>query len=171
MARRLIAVDEEAVVADYEAGVIVTTICATHGIGLARLYRILDKHRIPRRQPNAPKLPRRLRQRVLTDYRAGIPADEIARRHGVGHSTVSNVAAKHGVLRNPYHSRDELVEIVVRWFVGDETTEDERRAIIRIGCRTEQPGLRSLEGLDPAIADDVVRRPAEVLRNRVSNVR
>jgi hypothetical protein len=156
VARRLVAVAEKTVVADYEAGVIVAAICESHRIALSRLYRILDKHRVARRQPNAPRLPRRLRERILADYRAGTPTGEIARRHGVGHSTVSNVAAKHGVLRNPLHARDELVEMVVRWFVGDETTDDERRAIIRIGCRTEQPGLRSLEHLDPAIAGDVV---------------
>jgi ligand-binding SRPBCC domain-containing protein len=83
---------------------------------------------------------------------------------------VSNVAAKHDVLRNWHRSRDELVELVVRWFVGD-TTKDERDAITRISYRTRQPGLRSFADLDPAIADDVRRRLIDALRERVPNVR
>ena len=39
---RLVAVDEAAVVADYEADVLVNAICASHQIPLNRLYRILD---------------------------------------------------------------------------------------------------------------------------------
>ena len=116
--------------------------------------------------PTLPKLPKRLRERILADYRAGIDTEEIASRHGVGHSTVSNVAARHGMLRNPHHSRDDLVELVVRWFVGGATSREERDAIARIGCRTRQPGLRSLEVLDPAIADDVLSRLAELLRDK-----
>jgi hypothetical protein len=63
-----------------------------------------------------------LRQHTLGDYIAGVDTDEIARRHGVSHATASNIAARHGVLRNPHHSRDELVERIVGWFVGRETT-------------------------------------------------
>jgi transposase-like protein len=144
----------------------VNAICARHQIALTRLYRILDRHRIPRRQPNAPKLPARLRRRILDDYLAGVDTEEIAHRHGVGHSTVSNVAARHGVLRKPHRSRDELVELIVRWFIGAETTQEERQAIVRVGCRTNQPGLRSLEQVDAAIADDVIRRLIDVLRSR-----
>ena len=169
--RKLVAVDETAVVADYEADVLVNAICATHQIPLNRLYRILDRHEVPRRQPNAPKLPERLRRRILDDFVAGVPIEEIARRHGVSHGTVSNVAAKHGVLRKWHRSRDELVELVVRWFVGGDITVEERQTITRIGCRTRQPGLRSLADLDPAIADDVMGRLIEVLRDRVPNVR
>ena len=55
---------------------------------------------------------------------------------------MSNIAAKHGVLRKWHRSRDELVELIVRWFVGGDTTVEERRMIARIGCRTRQPGLR-----------------------------
>ena len=78
---------------------------------------------------------------------------------------MSNIAAKHGILRNRHRSRDELVELVVRWFVDGDTTEEERERS-RIGCRTRQPGLRSLAELDPAIADDVRRRLIDVLRGR-----
>ncbi len=102
---------------------------------------------------------------------AGVPTEEIAHGHGVSHGTVSNIAAGHGVLREWHRSRDELVELVVRWFVGDDTTHAERQMIARIGCCTRQPGLRSIEVLYPAVADDVVRRLAEVLRDRVPNVR
>ncbi len=118
--RRLVSVDEAAVVSDYEADVTVAAICATHDIGLVRLYRILDQHRIPRRRPNAPKLPKRLRERILKDYIAGVATEEIARRHGVSPQTVSNVAVRRGVARNPLRSRDELVELIVRWFTGDD---------------------------------------------------
>ena len=97
--RKLVAVDETAVIADYEADVLVNAIYATHQVPLNRLYRILDRHKVPRRQPNAPQLPERLRRRILDDFVAGVPIEEIARRHGVSHGTVSNVAAKHGVVR------------------------------------------------------------------------
>jgi hypothetical protein len=102
----------------------------------------------------------------LAEYVAGVPIEEIAHRHGVSHGTVSNIAARHGVLRNRHRSRDELVELVVRWFVGDDTTGEERDGITRIGCRTRQPGLRSLEHPDPAIAGDVTRRLIDGLRDR-----
>jgi hypothetical protein len=163
IARHLIAVDEAAVVANYEADILVNDICATHQIPLNRLYRILDHHQIPRRQATPRSCRKRLRRRILTDYVAGVRIEEIAHRYGVSHGTVSNIAAKH-VLRKWHRSRDERVELVVRWFVGGDTTVEERRMIVRIGCR--QPGLRSLDHVDPAIADDVVRRLAEVLRDR-----
>jgi transposase-like protein len=153
-------------VADYEADVTVGAICATHQIGLTRLYRILDRHQVERRRPNAPRLPKRLRQRILADYIAGVDVDKIAHRHGVSHGTVSNIAARHGVLRNPHRNRDELVELVVRWFIGGDTTHEERQTIVRIGVRTRQPGLRSLADLDPAIAADVIRRLLDVLREQ-----
>ncbi len=38
---------------------------------------------------------------VILD-RAGTDTEEIASRHGVGRSTVSNVAVRHGMLRNPH---------------------------------------------------------------------
>ena len=57
------------------------------------------------------------------------------------------------------------------WFVGGDITVEERQTITRIGCCTRQPGLRSLADLDPAIADDVMGRLIEVLRDRVPNVR
>jgi len=49
-----------------------------------------------------------------------------------------------------------VVELIVRWFTGDDLTPTERESITRVGCRTSQPGLRSLEHLDPAVGDDVV---------------
>jgi hypothetical protein len=145
-----------AVIADYESNVTVDAICKRNDIGLTRLYRILDRHRIARRQPNAPKLPTRLRQRILSDYVMGVDVSEIARRHGVSVSTVCNVAARHGVGRMALRTRDQLIELGVQWFIG----------ILQIGCRTTQPGLRALDHLDPAIADDVTRRLIDVLQDR-----
>jgi len=65
----------------------------------------------------------------------------------------------------------ELVELVLHSFVGDDTTIEERQMVTRIGCRTRQPGLRSLDQLDPTIADDVTRRLIDVLGDCVSTVR
>jgi hypothetical protein len=107
-----------------------------------------------------------LRQHTLGDYIAGVDTDEIARRHGVSHATASNIAARHGVLRNPHHSRDELVERIVGWFRRSRDDREARDAITRVGCRTRQPGLRSLEHLDSRVVDDVVRRLIEVLPKR-----
>ena len=89
-------VDVDQVIADYEADTVVSAICATHRIGLTRLYRILDEHRIPRRRPNAPRLPNRLRERILADYAAGREVPDIARRHRVSTSTVSSIANRAG---------------------------------------------------------------------------
>jgi len=68
--RRLIAVDESAVIVDYEGGATVDAICSTRQPPLTRLYRILDRHQVPRRWPNAPRL-KRLLARILRDYNVG----------------------------------------------------------------------------------------------------
>ncbi len=68
-------------------------------IGLTRLYRILDKHQIPRRRQTAPRLGNRLRQRVLADYRAGMHVDDIARKHGIAAASVGSIALKAGLTR------------------------------------------------------------------------
>jgi hypothetical protein len=44
--RRLVVVDEEAVVADCEADVTVKAICAIHQIPLNRRFRILDRYEV-----------------------------------------------------------------------------------------------------------------------------
>ncbi|MDQ3543465.1 MAG: helix-turn-helix domain-containing protein, partial [Actinomycetota bacterium] len=72
--------------------------------GKRRLVAVLDQRRVPRRRPNAPKLPKRLRERILKDYVAGAITEEVARRHGVSPQTVSNIAVRHGVARNPLRS-------------------------------------------------------------------
>jgi transposase-like protein len=56
---------------------------------------------VQRRRLNAPRLPKKVRERILRDYVAGIDVTEIARRHRVAPSTVSNVALRHGVSRVP----------------------------------------------------------------------
>jgi len=164
--RRLASVDEAAVVADYEAGVTVDAICATHQLPLTRLYRILDRHHIPRRRPNSPRLPKRLRERILRDYQAGIDVAEVARRQGVSPATVSGLAVRHGVSRVPKYSRDDLVELCVCHLVGDDLTHEEREAIRRVGCRTQAAGLRTLDELDSAIVADVARGVIERLQER-----
>ena len=151
-------VDVDQVIADYEAETTVTAICATHRIGLTRLYRILDEHRIPRRRPNAPRLPKRLRERILADYAAGGEVPDIARRHRVPTSTVSSIATRAGITRNPRRDRDNIVGLIVRWLAGDDTlTYDVREAITRVGCRLALPGLRTIRHLDPAVVGDVKR--------------
>jgi len=167
--RSLVAVDEHAVVADYEGDVTVTTICETHQIPLTRLYRILDRHQVQRRRLKAPRLPKKVRERILRDYVAGVDVTEIARRHRVAPSTVSNVALRHGVSRVPNHGRDELVELVARYLIGDDLDHEEREAIRRVGCRTQAAGLRTLDELDPAIVGDVALGIIAELRRRYSS--
>jgi len=137
--RRLVDVDETAVVADYEAYVTTGTICPTHQIPLTRLYGILDAHQVPRRRPNAPKLPKKLRERILSDYTRGDDVAAIARRRGVAASTVSQVAQRHGVSRIPKYTREQLVDLVVRHLAGDDVDHEQRAAIARVGCRTSLP--------------------------------
>ena len=163
MSRKLVAVDEAAVVADYEADVLVnrsapaTTSGSSGCTGSSTATRSRAANRTRRSCRNdcgnasspttAPASPRR-RSPVAT-----ASATDPCR------TSPPSTA----FIRNRHRSRDELVELVVRWFVGDDTTNEERQTITRIGVHTRQPGLRSLERLAPAIADDVRRRLAEVL--------
>ncbi|MGH9136630.1 MAG: helix-turn-helix domain-containing protein [Acidimicrobiales bacterium] len=159
-------VDEESVIADYEAGVRVSSICQAHDVSLTRLYSILDDHGIARRRPNAPRLPQRLRQRILTAYRDGADVTEIARLYGVSTSTVSKLAIRHGLVRVHHRTRDELIDLVVRWLLGETLTEDDRDAVRRVGCRTTEPGLRTLTHLEPDIRSEVAARLAAELTSR-----
>jgi len=71
---------------------------------------------------------------------------------------VSSVANRAGIARNWRRSRDNIVELIVRWLAGDDTlTPDKREAITRVGCRLQLPGLRTIGHLDPAVVDDVKR--------------
>ena len=54
---RLQGIDVAALVADYEAGITVKAICESHGVGLSRLYRILNENRVPRRKPSPGRIP------------------------------------------------------------------------------------------------------------------
>ena len=112
-----------------------------------------------------PKLPKRLTARILADYRAGHQVDDIAHRHGISASTVCCFAESAGLTRTPRRTHDELVDLIVRWFTGEHLSDEQRDAITRVGCRTRQPGLRSLERLDDAIVADVRSRLAAVLTN------
>ena len=102
---------------------------------------------------------------MLADYRAGMPIDDIAHKHGISPASVGNIALKAGLTRGRRYTGDELVEMIVAWFVGDDIGESERDAITKVGVHLAQPGLRSLADVDPAIAAKVRRRLAEVLRD------
>lgn len=54
---RLHDIDVVVLIADYEAGITVKAICESHGVGLSRLYRILDENRVPRRKPSTGRIP------------------------------------------------------------------------------------------------------------------
>lgn len=164
---RLTPIDLAAVVADYEAGVIVRRICEEHHIGLARMYRILDDHHTPRREPNhGARTPEAAQDRIARAYQAGEPVRSIADRHGVCTSTVSNIARR--VYRQRVHVRhhDELVALIDRWFAGEALPEADVDAITRAGVRTRRHGLAALAGLDPALGPAVVRRIIARLRRR-----
>ena len=79
---------------------------------------------------------------------------------------MSNVALRHGVSRVPNHGRDELVELVARYLIGDDLDHEEREAIRRVGCRTQAVGLRTMAQLDPEIESDVARHLIDALRAR-----
>jgi len=86
--------DEEAIVAAYLGDTTVDAICETHHLGLVRLYRVLDRHRIPRRRPNAPRIDRRRVKLILADYATDLTVDQVAAKHGVSTSTVSRLAQR-----------------------------------------------------------------------------
>ena len=65
--------------------------------------------------------------------------------------------------RGPRYTGDELVAMIVVWFVDDDIGESERDAITKVGVHLAQPELRSLADVDPAIAERVRHRLAEVL--------
>ncbi len=54
---RLHDIDVVVLIADYEAGITVKAICESHGVGLSRLYRILNENRVPRRKPSPGRIP------------------------------------------------------------------------------------------------------------------
>ena len=53
--------------------------------------------------------------------------------------------------------------MIVEWFVDNDIGESERGAIYEGRRPPGQPGVRSLADVDPAIAERVRHRPAEVL--------
>ena len=77
-----------------------------HQLGLARLYRLLDEHHVPRRRVHAQRTPEAVQQKVVEDYAAGRSVYDIAKRHGVSTSTVSTIAWRHYRLRHPHPDRD-----------------------------------------------------------------
>ena len=88
------------------------------------------------------------------------------RKHHISPASVGNIVLKAGLTRGRRYTGDELVEMIVAWFVGDDVGESERDAITKIGVHLAQPGLRSLVDVDPAIAERVRHRLADVLNER-----
>jgi hypothetical protein len=85
------------------------------------------------------------------------PIDEAA--------SVGNIALKAGLTRGRRYTGDELVDMIVAWFPGEDLGEWDRQAITKVGVHVAQPGLRSLADVDPAITERVRKRLAEVLAN------
>lgn len=152
--------------AAYLGDATVDAICETHHLGLVRLYRVLDRHRIPRRRPNAPRIDRRRVKLILADYATDLTVDQVAAKHGVSTSTVSRLAQRAGILRVPYRERDELVDLVVRWFLGEPLDTVEVDVIARIGCRVHQRGLRALADLEPGMRRDVALQVVAEIADR-----
>ena len=72
--------------------------------GTRRLVAVLDQRRVSSAPTERPEASEALRERILKDYVAGAVTEEVARRHGVSPQTVSNIAVRHGVARNPLRS-------------------------------------------------------------------
>ena len=129
---------------DVAAEATVDAVCATHQIGLTWLY----PH--PRRPPDSP--PPAPRRQTAQAAPGAHPARLHQRRrrrrdrpsHLVAPSTVSSLAVRHGISRVQQYTRDELVDLVVRYLVGDEPNHERYEAIPRVGCRTQLPGLRTV---------------------------
>ncbi len=85
------------------------------------------------RQPGTPTRARRLR--------AGMPIDDIARKHHISAASVGNIALKAGLTRGRRYTGDELVEMIVAWFVGDDIGESERDAITKVGVHLGTAGV------------------------------
>lgn len=71
---------------------------------------------------------------------------------------MSKIAKRDGISRHPQFTRDELVDFIVRFLLGDDLDHEKRAAITRVGCRTKAPGLRTLDRIDPIMAAEVRRR-------------
>jgi hypothetical protein len=70
---------------------------------------------------------------------------------------------KAGLTRCRRYTGDELVAIIVAWFVARISANRTVRRLRRSACTLAQPGLRSLADVDAAIAQRVRRRSADVL--------
>ena len=66
----------------------------------------------------------------------------------------------------PYRERDELVDLVVRWFLGESLDTVEVDVIARIGCRVHQRGLRALADLEPGMRRDVALQVVAEITDR-----
>ncbi len=89
--RRLVAVDDEAVIADYEVGVTIAAICERYQIPVLRLYRVLNEHQIARRRPQAPRLAPSRERQILADYAAGVTVRTIYRTHQISSAAMYQI--------------------------------------------------------------------------------
>ncbi len=164
---RLRHVDVDELIADYNAGTIVTELCKQHRIGLSTLYRLLDEHHIERRRPNnRVRTPKAVQVKVATDYQAGIPIKVIAERHGVSYSNVSNIGRRHHQQRNSVRRRTELIDLAVIWMLGGALDRNKRVALNTIGLATRLPGLQALAHVDPELQPAIASRLAAELLAR-----
>lgn len=149
---RLRNVDVGSVLSDYEAGTAVRTICETHRIGLSRLYRMLDEHHVPRREPNhAARIPTDVEDEIAAAWIAGEPATSIAKRTGVSTSTVGNVGRRRSRPRTHVRDHDETIALIVRWLFDGGLDETDLDVIARVGVNSRAPGLRSIRHVVPEL--------------------
>lgn len=164
-------VDVEAVVAAYAStDTPVRAICEEHRIDWPTLYRILDDHHVPRREPDrpAPRTPQHIEEQTASAFHTGESVLSIADRLGVSRGTVSNVRRRHYGPLMLVRRHDELVELINHWLFEGGLTDSEADAIARRGVVVRLPGLRSLDHLHPELRPAVAERIAAELATRVS---
>lgn len=143
--------------ADYLAGVTVDEICSSHDVKLTRLYRVLADHKVPRRKPTKQhRVDPVIREQIALAYRRGDLVRDIAHRYGVSSATVSNIGAEDGRLRWPDRTREQLVELIVRWATGERISSKEHDAIARVGV-VNAPGLAAFSQLVDELRTEVAR--------------
>lgn len=157
----------DSVIAEYEAGTAVRAICERHRIGWSTLYRILDDHHVPRREPeHASPIPEAIQDEIAAAYQRGEPVAAIAERFGVSKGTVSNVGRRRCAQRVHMRRHDDLVALVVRWFFDDDLNETELDAIHRVGVVTRRSGFGAIAQLAPELRAAVIEQLSSGLRQR-----
>lgn len=166
---RLRDLDVDQVIADYQAGATIDAITSGHNIAITRLYAILDDHGVPRRRSTTRTTSLAVQRRVVADYLAGVGVEDIAYRHRVSSSTVSNIVRRAKVeMRAPDIPRDGLIDLAVRRLLGEPISNDHNAydTLRRIGLHALRPGLASLDDIAPELRGDVAREIARRLLDR-----